>query len=300
METIVDLQDIHCSYLPGTKVLEGVGLSARAGEVVGLLGKNGAGKTTLLRIAMGMLHADSGAVRLFGLDPWQRPLDVKRRVGYVAEDQILPEYLWVGEVIDLHRRLFPTWDEKLERELCERFEIPRGTQIHSLSKGQARQVAVLCAVAHRPKLLILDEPGGGLDPAARRDFLEAAVQLLSDGGTTILFSSHHMNDVERMAQRVVLLDEGRVLFDEELDRLREDYSLAVLPVGDGKSADTQLRLTDCLRVREKAPFHYAVFQAPPERCRAILERELGRGDMRVDALTLEELFVEVVRGSGPC
>jgi ABC-2 type transport system ATP-binding protein len=171
-----------------------VSLAIEPGQVVGLLGKNGAGKTTLIRIAMGMLEAQEGSVRLFGMDPREEAVEVKRRVGYVSEDQILPPFLRVGEVIDLHRRLFPTWDEQMERRLCERFELPRSAKIKSLSKGQARQVALLCAVAHRPELLILDEPAGGLDPAARREFLETSIQLLNEAGSTILFSSHYMSD----------------------------------------------------------------------------------------------------------
>ena len=109
--TILQMRDIHRSFEPGIPVLDGVDLTVRSGEVVGLLGRNGAGKTTLLHIAMGMLHQQSGTVEVFGLDPLKRPVDVKRRVGFVSENQILPEYLRVREVVDLHRSLFPTWDE---------------------------------------------------------------------------------------------------------------------------------------------------------------------------------------------
>ena len=110
----------------------------------------------------------------------------------------------------------------LERQLLDRFGLASGSKIKQLSKGQARQVALLCAVCHRPELLILDEPAGGLDPAARREFLETSIQLLNREGTAILFSSHHMADVERIGGRVVLLDEGKVRLDQRSTRLRED------------------------------------------------------------------------------
>jgi len=131
---------------------------------------------------MGMIEAQQGSVRLFGLDPRKDALEVKRRIGYVSEDQILPEFLTVAEVIRLHRGLFPGWDESMEREIRERFRLSPGTRIHALSRGQARQVALLCAVAHRPELLLLDEPAGGLDPAARREFLETSIRLLNQVG----------------------------------------------------------------------------------------------------------------------
>ena len=168
--SVVEVSNIHRAYKRGVNVLDGVTLSIEADRVVGLVGKNGAGKTTLIRIAMGLIEPQQGYVKLFGLSPRARPLEVKRRVGYVSEDQILPPFLTVGEVIDLHRGLFPKWDDRMEKRLRESFALSRTSKIKHLSKGQARQVALLCAVSHRPELLLLDEPAGGLDPAARREF----------------------------------------------------------------------------------------------------------------------------------
>jgi len=218
---VLEFDNVHRAYRRGVDVLRGVSFSVRAGDVVGLLGRNGAGKTTLMRIAMGMIEPQQGSVRVFGLDPRERPLDIKRRVGYVAEDQTLPPFLTVTEVIDLHRGMFPGWDESLARDLAGRFELPAKARVKTLSKGQARQVALLCAVSHRPEVLLLDEPAGGLDPAARRQFLETSIQLLNEAGSTIIFSSHYMGDVERMAGRIVMLHDGSVLIDNDLDQLRE-------------------------------------------------------------------------------
>ena len=202
---VLELKDISRSYERGAPVLEGLDLSIQPGEVVGLLGENGAGKTTLMRLAIGLLHPGKGSVRLFGKDPWKDGVEVKRRVGYVSEDQALPPYLRVDDALELHRKLFPTWDEELARELMDQFSLETNKRIGKLSKGQARRVAVTCAIAHRPELLLLDEPAGGFDPAARREFLEAALALLADEGCAVLFSSHHLADVERMAGRVVFL-----------------------------------------------------------------------------------------------
>jgi ABC-2 type transport system ATP-binding protein len=294
--TIVDYQNIHQAYTKGDEVLEGVSFSIGQGQVVGLLGKNGAGKTTLLRIAMGMIEPQEGHVLVFGLDPREEPLEVKRRVGYVSEEQILPPHLRVDKVIALFKGLFSDWDDDLARSLIERFSIPGNKKIKALSKGQARQVALLCAVAHRPDLLILDEPAGGLDPAARRDFLETSISLLNEAGTTILFSSHYMTDVERLADRIVMLHDGRILVDTDLDELRESYSLALLQSNGRVSRDRLLELQPCLGVRERADGLHAILNLEPERAEELLTRDLGISEVRCTRIGLEEMFIELAGG----
>ena len=293
---VLEFDSIHRAYRRNAEVLRGVDFSIEAGEVVGLLGKNGAGKTTLIRIAMGMLEAQRGRVRVLGLDPRKEALEVKRRVGYVSEDQILPEFMTVGDVIRLHRGLFPTWDEELEKRLRERFELSPKSKIKTLSKGQARQVALLCAIAHRPELLLLDEPAGGLDPATRRDFLETSIQLLNESGSTILFSSHYMGDVERMAGRVVMIHDGRVLINSPLDDLREKFSLALVPGGSDSRRERLLGMRGCLSVRARADSLHAIFSIEPGECRALLEREMNLGGVHCVPIALEEMFVELVGG----
>jgi ABC-2 type transport system ATP-binding protein len=293
---IVEFNDIHRAYTRGVDVLRGVTFSVRPGQVVGLLGRNGAGKTTLIRIAMGMIESQRGNARVFGLDPRESPLEVKRRVGYVSEDQILPDFLRVKDVIEIHRGLFPDWDPRLEESLLKRFELSRRARIKSLSKGQARQVALLCAVAHRPELLLLDEPAGGLDPAARREFLETSIQLLNEAGSTILFSSHYMTDVERMADRIVVIHQGRVLIDSELDALREQHSLALIASDSGVSQQHLLELGDCIGVRERGDSLHAIFRLAPEEASVALRQQLGIADVSCAPIALEEMFVELVGG----
>lgn len=295
---IVAFNNIHRAYTKGTDVLAGVTFSIESGQVVGLLGKNGAGKTTLLRIAMGMIDPQQGSVEVFGLDPRVQPLEVKSRIGYVSEEQILPIYLRVDQVIALHKGIFPTWDDDLARSMIERFSIPGQQKIKTLSKGQARQVALLCAVAHRPELLILDEPAGGLDPAARREFLETSIQLLNETGTTILFSSHYMSDVERLADRIVMIHDGRVLIDTELDELRENYSLALVQPNGRVSRDDLVKLETCIGVRDRADGLHAIFEMEPDRVAALLNDQLALADTHCTRIALEEMFIELAGGQG--
>jgi ABC-2 type transport system ATP-binding protein len=292
----VEFEDVWRAYRRGTDVLRGVSLMLPAGEVVGLLGKNGAGKTTLLRLAMGMLAPQRGRVRVLGLDPRRDPVEVKRRVGYVAEDQILPPFLKVPELFALHRGLFPTWDDGLAARLVERFELPCDRRIRSLSKGQARRAALVCAAAHRPEVLLLDEPASGLDPAARREFLETAIQLLNETGCAILFSTHYMTDVERMADRIVMLHEGKVLIDNPLDELQEGFSLALVPRLEGLTRERLLGIDHCIAVRERPEAFHAILRLEPVEARGAIHRGIDLPDVRCQPIALEDMFVELVGG----
>jgi len=290
--SVLEFRNVSRGY-SGTPVLANLSFAVAAGEVVGLLGRNGAGKTTLINLVMGTLAPASGSVRVFGEDPRERPVEVRQRIGYVAEDQELPPFLRVSEVLAMHRRLFPDWDQAAADELRERFELPSGRRVGELSRGQARQVALLCAVSHRPELLILDEPAGGLDPAARREFLETSIRLLNETGSTILFSSHHMGDVERMASRLIMIHETEKWIDSALDDLRDGYCLALVPA-EAAAPEALLALEDCLCVRRRGPALHAVFAVALETCRTRVAGAVGRADVRCRPLPLEDMFIELV------
>ena len=295
MNRILEFENISRSYRKGVPVLKGVTFSMNEGEVAGLVGRNGSGKTTLLRLAMGMLYPDEGRVRVFGCSPTDDPVAAKKRIGYVAEDQVLPNGMSVAELVALHRSLFPKWDQAMERDLLDRFGLSHRDRIRPLSKGQKRQVALMLALCHRPELLILDEPAGGLDPAARREFLEASIQLLNREGSAILFSSHHMGDIERIGSRVMLLDEGTIRLDCELDRVREDLCVAMIPKA-WMEASALEKTPGCLRVRPVFDDWHAVFQGAPDRVQEQLRAPLGSRGIQCIRVPLEELFVELVGG----
>jgi ABC-2 type transport system ATP-binding protein len=293
MNPVLEFRNIGYAY--GSRpVLDGIDLSLQPGEVLGLIGRNGAGKTTLLKLGMGMLFPHSGKVRTFGVSPTDQPVPVKKRIGYVAEDQVLPQSSNIADLIAFHQYLFPQWDEALQRQLLDRFGLELGRKMRHLSKGQAREVALLCAVCHRPELLILDEPAGGLDPATRREFLETSIHLLNEEGTAILFSSHHMGDVERIGGRVVLLNEGKVLLDRDLTLLREQVCVAMIPRGphapDAASIQT---IPGCLRVRPVFDDWHAVMEGPPDAVAARVNQALRLNGIRCVPMPLEELFIEL-------
>jgi ABC-2 type transport system ATP-binding protein len=294
MTPVLEFSNIARSYKRNRPVLDGVSFSIGKGEVVGLLGRNGAGKTTLIRIAMGMLYPDAGAVRVFGDSPIRDPVGIKKRIGYAAEDQIFPLYSSVSELMAFHRHLFPDWDKPLERQILRRFDLPIDSKIKDLSKGQARQVALLLAICHRPELLILDEPAGGLDAVARREFLELSIQLLNREGATILFSTHHMNDVERIGGRIVLLDRGKVRLDRDLDMLRENTCMALIPQVSAPQKSIIELIPGCLHLRLVSEEWHALMEGSPEEVRLRLEESFGVYGIRCVRIPLEEIFIEMV------
>lgn len=291
---ILELEGVRRSYEGAPEALRGVSLSVEPGEVLGLIGRSGAGKTSLLRVAAGLLKADRGAVKVFGLDPWQHPVEVKRRMGYVAESQAVPPRLSAGALIGLHRELYPTWDLDLERQLLGRLAIPQSKPIASLSKGEARKVLLLCAIAHRPDLLILDEPAGGLDPVARREFLELSIELLAQNGSTILFSSHHMTDVERIADRLVVIERGEKVVDSELAAFQQDHCVAVLPAPPPSEVERLRGVDGFIRSRSRGSSLFVVFRRDPGDLKSELSERWAITDVAISRLSLEEMFVAFV------
>ena len=174
-----------------------------------------------------------------------------------------------------------------------KFEQPPDRKIKHLTRWQARQVAMLCAVTNRPDMLINDEPAGGLDPAARRQFLETSSRLLNETGSTILFSSHYMGDVERMASRLIMIHDHQKWIDSELDDIREGYSLALVPAGAVADGEKLLSLPSCLCVRKHGEVYHAVYELTPDSCCESLKRTLGLEGIQCRSLGLEEMFIEL-------
>jgi ABC-2 type transport system ATP-binding protein len=221
-QAVVDIIGLSRSFGHKT-ALDDVAFRATAGRVYGLVGSNGAGKTTLLKHLLGLLRATSGSVRVFGLDPVRDPVGVLSRVGYLSEEHELPEWMRVDELMRYTQAFHPTWDASYARELLETFALDPAKKIKDLSKGMRAQAGLIAAVAHRPELLILDEPSSGLDAVVRRDILDAIVRAVADDGRTVIFSSHLLDEVERMSDHVTLIHQGRVALSGVLDEVRGAY-----------------------------------------------------------------------------
>ncbi len=202
-----------------TEALAPVDLEIPSGSAVALLGRNGAGKTTLLRILMGFLSPSAGEVSVFGTRPVLLTEAQKAQIGYIADAQDLPGWMTIEQYLAFLRPFYPTWDEALASRLRGLFALPRDRRIRHLSRGQRVKVAFLGALSFHPKLLLLDEPFGGLDPAVRDEILDALFDLMSREEWTILVSSHEIDEVERLCDQVLIMDDGKVVLRDERDPL---------------------------------------------------------------------------------
>jgi ABC-2 type transport system ATP-binding protein len=208
----------------GTKTaLDSVSVSMPRGAVYGLVGANGAGKTTLIKHILGLLRAETGSVRVFGLDPVADPVAVLSRIGYLSEENDLPGWMRVDELIRYSRAFYPAWDDAYAEELRVAFALEPSAKIKTLSKGQKARAGLLIALAHRPELLVLDEPSSGLDPIVRRDILGAVIRTIADEGRTVLFSSHLLDEVEQVADHVTMIHRGQIVLSAPLDSIRESH-----------------------------------------------------------------------------
>ena len=220
-----------------TEAVKNLTLRVPAGSVFALLGPNGAGKTTTLKLLMNLLRASGGTATVLGID--SRRLDVRhlQRIGYVSENQRLPDWMTPSELFDYCRPFYPTWDEGLRRRLESDLALASDTRLRTLSRGTRMKAALLASLAYRPDLVILDEPFTGLDPMVRDELIRMLVDVSGDRPSTILISSHDVDEVERLADWVGFMSEGRFQFAEPVPGLLGRFRMVeVIGTGDAPPA----------------------------------------------------------------
>ncbi|HEX6460879.1 MAG TPA: ABC transporter ATP-binding protein [Thermoleophilaceae bacterium] len=219
-------------------------LDIPAGSVTALVGPNGAGKTTLLQLAIGLTKPTAGEVLVLGRSPRDEADPVLPRVGFVAQDHPLHRGFSVAETLRLGRELNPTWDQDYALQRIERLALPLGQKVGELSGGQQAQVALTLALAKRPELLLLDEPVAALDPLARREFLNALMEVVSERELTVVLSSHIVTDLERVCDHIVILSQGRTQLVASIDDVVASHRLLTGPRTD---PDTVARVHQVIR-----------------------------------------------------
>ena len=292
--SVVEIRNVTRRFGHKT-ALDNVSLTLPAGTVLGLVGENGAGKTTLIRHVMGLLRAEQGTVRVFGLDPVLEPVKVLSRIGYLSEEPDLPAWMRVHELIRYIAAFYPTWDAQYAAQLQQDFALDLSARIKHLSKGQRARAGLLCALAYRPDLLVLDEPSSGLDPIVRRDILSAIIRTIADEGRTVLFSSHLLSEVERVSDRIAMIKNGRIVFCDTTQAVRDAHTRITIrfdepreqpPVMDGA-------LTWEGRGREWT----AVMSIPANEAR-LAASALGAQVVEQSALNLDEIFLARANRAG--
>jgi ABC-2 type transport system ATP-binding protein len=277
------------------KALDAVTLAVPRGSVFGLVGENGAGKSTLIKHLLGLWRAQTGCVRVFGLDPVSEPAAVLGRIGYLSEQPDLPGWMRVDELLRYTQAFYPRWDPAYAEHLRRQFGLEGDARIKTLSKGQRARLGLLAAEAHRPELLILDEPSSGLDPIVRRDILETIIRTVTDEGRTVIFSSHLLDEVERVSDYVAMLHRGTLRMCAPLDDIKARHRRVVLQFAAARVHTPQV--PGAIRV-EGAGREWIVICDAARIHTSALAGHLGASIVEDGPASLDEIFVAYADG-GP-
>lgn len=287
---IVEISGLHKAF-GKQQVLQGVDWSIEPGKVIGLLGRNGAGKSTLLECLLGLREADAGASLVYGEVATALSDHVRADIGYVPQQSELFSWLTPLQLLDYFKALYPRWNTAKVDGLMQRWGFggeAGNKQIGKLSGGEKQRLSIIRALAHDPKLLVLDEPVASLDPVGRRDFLHELVDGVIERDTTVIFSTHILSDLERVALDVAFLQGGRITLQAPLDELLES---AHRITGTG-AALAGLKFVDEIRRQQDAGGGVSILA----RLSGAEAAALRAGpELRVETLSLEDLFVEVTK-----
>lgn len=274
-------------------VVNSLDLKIPRGSVYGFLGRNGAGKSTTIKMLMGMAHPDRGHAELLGENSAELSPETRSRIAYLAEGHPLYRWMRVGEAVRFTREFYPTWNDELLKQILDHFQLSHRAKIRRLSNGQRAQLSLALAVAPDPELFILDDPTIGLDTVVRRDFLESMIQIIHRRGRTILFSSHILGDVERVADRIGILVDGVLRVDCPTEHFKQSLRKVVLEfAGNPPECPGFDGLVNCRQVGahlELIVVNYG--EKTRERIEALEPRAVD-----VVELNLEDAFIEYTRG----
>jgi ABC-2 type transport system ATP-binding protein len=279
-------------YYGGRCVLDGINLEVPRGCIYGLLGRNGSGKTTMIRILLGLEPVTRGRTVLLGEDSTRISAQTHGRIGYVAEGHNLIQNYKVQRLINLCKGLSLHWDDESFGHLIETFRLPMDRKVKELSAGMRAQLNLALAMAIEPELLILDDPTLGLDTVARRQFLELAIDLIQRQGRTILFSSHILSDVERIADRIGILLAGKLVVDCALDELKTRVRKLQVIFPDKPPDD--LYLTEIINRQDRGREMVVTVANWNAQKQAILDTFRPESCAEL-SMTLEDIFIECTR-----
>jgi len=277
-------------------VVDSLDLHIPQGTVYGLLGRNAAGKSTTIKMLLGMVQPSYGTAELLGEPIDRLRPETRVRIAYMAEGHPLYRWMTVTDAVRFTSAFYPTWNDRLLEQILDHFELPRRQKIRRLSRGQRAQLSLALAVAQDPELLILDDPTLGLDTVVRRDFLESLIQIIQRRGRTVLFSSHILGDVERVADRIGILLDGVLRVDCPTDHFKESVRKVVLEFG---GQPPEFPACDGLVSAHQAGTRLELVFAGYRDTHRQQAEALSPKSLEVIELNLEDAFIEYTRGLKP-
>lgn len=238
MEYLIEVENLNKTY-PGFS-LKNISFKVPGGCIMGLVGENGAGKSTTIKAIVDLIHADSGNIQVLGRDIWKKGKEIREDIGVVLDGAGFHETLKVREIGKFMRKIYRSWDEKYYQRLLKTFEVPANKTIKEFSTGMRMKLMIVAAMAHHPKLLILDEATSGLDPVVRDEILDMFQEFIQDEEHSILISSHITSDLEKVADYITFIHKGEIFLSEEKDRIMEEYGIVRCRPEDAASIEADM------------------------------------------------------------
>ena len=287
MKTL-EIKDLVKVY-PNSFKLGSIDLEIESGTIVGLIGENGAGKTTLIKSILNILKIDNGNIKIFNKDYQKCEHDIKEDIGVVLDNMFFPEIMKIKDIDIVMKDIYKNWDSELFNKYLKEFSLPKNKIIKDLSKGMKKKVEIITALSHHPKLLILDEPTSGLDPVIRSEVLDLFLKFIQDENNSILFSTHITTDLEHIADKIVFIDNGKVILDKTRDEIIDNYGILKCDSNYFK----EISKKDIISYR-KNKYDYEVLIKDKDKLRKKYK------DVIIDKITLEDLMVLMIKGEKVC
>lgn len=284
MKNAIEIRNLVKNY--GDKFTLGeINLDIPSGIIIGLIGENGAGKTTLIKSILNIIRSDKGNIKIFEKDIKINESEIKENIGVVLDNMFFPELLMPKDINSIMKDVYKNWDEQLFNKYLSEFKLKNNQSIKSMSKGMRKKLEIATALSHHPKLLILDEPTSGLDPVVRNEVLDIFLDFIQDEEHTILLSTHITSDLEHIADKIIFINQGKVVLDQSRDDLLDNYGILKCDVD---KFDTISK--DDIIAYKKNKYDYEIL------INDINKIKKKYKDFIIDKITLEELMVLMIKG----
>ncbi len=282
MDSVIEITGLKKKYDNKFELGE-INIDIPSGSIVGLIGENGAGKTTLIKSILNIIKIDKGNIKIFGKD--YKNENVKEEIGVVLDNTFFPELLTPKDINNSMKSIYKNWDSDLYFSYLKEFDLPENKTIKSLSKGMRKKLEIATSLAHKPKLLILDEPTSGLDPVIRSEVLDIFLKFIEDDEHSILLSTHITSDLEHIADKIVFIDEGKIVLEKSRDEIMDDYAILKCDIDYFSKIDKE----DILRLR-KTKYSYEILVNEKQKMSKKYQ------DCVLDKISIEDLMLLMIKG----
>lgn len=286
MKNVIEIKNLSKKYKSGFE-LNDINIEIPSGFIIGLIGENGAGKTTIIKSLLGILKIDKGNIKIFNKD--YNDENIKEDIGIVLDNSFFPELLTAADIGLSMKNIYNNFDSELYNKYLVDFNISKNSQIKTFSKGMRKKLEIITALSHKPKLLILDEPTSGLDPIVRNEILDLFLNFISDENHSILLSTHITTDLEKIADKIIFLDKGKIVMNENKDDIIDNYAILKCDIDSFNKIDKE----DIIRFK-KNKYNYEVLVKDKRK----LKKKYN--EFVIDNITLDDLMYLVVKGDKLC